>query len=130
MTRIAPAPHEPIVATPRRPLTEMQKLARWNALGRCCTICGEPCAPYGPTVVWDHVKPLWMGGTNDPANYEPNHTGECADRKTAADAEARARAKRRAKKNDPAQRKPSRLKSRGFDKTRRRTFSGKVEVRT
>ena len=42
---IAPQAHEPVEPEARKYLTQHQKIARWNELGRCCTICGEPCAP-------------------------------------------------------------------------------------
>jgi 5-methylcytosine-specific restriction endonuclease McrA len=113
---IAPQAHEPVEPEARKYLTQHQKIARWNELGRCCTICGEPCAPFGPTVVWDHRIPRELGGSNLPANFEPNHAEVCAPEKTRRDQAAIAKARRLRKKADPNTRKPPTMKSRGFQK--------------
>lgn len=81
-----------------------------------------------PATDVDHIIPLWMGGTNRDENLEglcPAHHRQ----KTSAEAGIRGKVKRIEKKSDPLMRKPSRLQSRGFDKTKRRKFNGKVEER-
>ncbi len=119
MTRIAPqAVREPVELLPRRTMTQAEKLARWEAVGRICTICRQPCEPSGPTtVIWDHRIAIALGGTNDLANMEPHHTTPCAAQKTAVDLTAIAQAKRREAKHlgiYPPSR--HRLQSRGFPK--------------
>ena len=129
LSRIVPQDHELVQAAKRRYLTKAQKVARWTALGSRCTMCGMPCEPYGPTVIWDHPKGVWFGEETDPNTMEPHHkTPECAGAKTAADATRRAKTKRLIKKL-AEERKPSRLKSRGFDKSRSRKMDGTVVVR-
>lgn len=101
MTRIAPINPIPVEIEPRRHMTDAEKLARWEALGRCCTVCHHPCEPLGPTVIWDHRVQLSIGGTNDLSNMEPHHAAPkpCAAIKTAQDAKDRAKAKRLAFKH-------------------------------
>ena len=117
---------EPVEATPRRAFTQKQRAEAFlKANGRC-----ERCqTKLAGTWELDHVIPLWMGGAHDPANWQCLCVAchRCA--KTPEDATARAKVKRLHKKADPLFRKPSRLQSRGFDKTKRRKLNGKVEGR-
>jgi len=103
---ITPPTGEPVPLHDRRYMTEAEKLARWKAVGRCCTICGQPIEYVGPTVIWDHRVSLGLGGANDLENMEPNHVGACAEKKTRADMLAIRKANRLIKKNDPL-REPS-----------------------
>lgn len=129
MSIIAPQERQKVESAKRGYLTKAQKIARWEELGRCCTRCGLLCEPFGPTVIWDHFKGVWFGQTSRPEDFEPNHnTPECAGAKTSADATGRAKTKRLIRKATTPQ-KPSRLKGRGFSKTRKRLFSGKVVER-
>lgn len=125
MSRVAYTPPQRVKPERRKYLSESQKIARWNAVGRCCTVCHEPCAPFGPDVVWDHRIQLAFGGGQAIEAFEPHHADPCAKIKTAQDATDRARAKRIDQKaTEP--KKPSRIHSRGFDRTKTRQFSGKV----
>lgn len=76
----------------------------------------------------DHNIALALGGKEVDENLIPLCPAHHKI-KTRNDIRMIYKAKRIIKKNDPYQRKPSRLQSRGFDKTRKRTFSGKVEMR-
>ena len=78
---------------------------------------------------FEHVIALWMGGKDDDSNTAPM-CREHHKAKTALDAKMRAKVKRIHKRDDPdAEKKPSRIQSRGFDKTLRRTFNGRVVPR-
>ena len=113
----------------RKHLTERQKQQRWEEVGRCCTICGEPCEASGPAVIWDHRIPLALAGTNDLTNFEPHHNGKCSAWKTRNDKRMIAKAKRiQAKiKDDRAKRR--KIIGRGFQKNLTRSFDGKVRER-
>lgn len=110
---------------PRRHMTEREKLQRWEECGQACMICRMPVLYSGPSVIWDHRVPLAIGGTNDLSNMEPHHAGPCAKMKTALDAKARAKVKRIIKREADGP-KPSRLQSRGFQKTLRKKLNGTV----
>jgi hypothetical protein len=93
-------------------------------------MCGQVTAMTGSTVRYDHRIPLELSGTDDDSNIFPLHREPCDRIKTKADAAKIAKMRRLRKKRDPETRKPSIMKSRGFDKTLRRTFKGTVEKRT
>ncbi len=129
MTRIAYTPPQPVVPERRKYLSESQKIARWNALGRCCTVCHEPCAPYGPTVIWDHRIQLAHGGGQAIEAFECHHAEVCAALKTAADAKSRAKANR-IRKREAGEKRPGRkIAGRGFDRSKTRGFDGTVRDR-
>lgn len=114
----APLEREPVEIEARRSMTYGEKLRRWEECGCACMICKRPCPPAGPEVIWDHRIPLALGGTNDLANMEPNHVGECAAKKTAKDRRDIAKALRNERQANPETRRqsPHRLRSRGFQK--------------
>ena len=82
----------------------------------------------------DHIIPLWCGGSNRDSNLEALCV-DCHALKTKAEASARAKVNRIEKKAE-GRMKPKRpiggqkLQSRGFDKSRTKTFSGKVRPRS
>ena len=80
--------------------------------------------------IYDHINPDWFSGCNKLSNCQVI-CDYCDHRKTARDIKAIAKAKRIRRKADPATRKRPRrvLRSRGFDKTRTRKFSGEVVPR-
>lgn len=78
-----------------------------------------------PAVDVDHILPLWSGGTNANDNLEGLCT-DCHKQKTAAEAKARAKAKRLAGETGANRvRKP--IQSRGFGSVSR-GFDGKVKI--
>ena len=117
---------EPVEPTPRRAFTPKQRAEAFLKANGRCEMCQTKLS--GSWEI-DHTISLWMGGAHEPDNWRvlcsPCHRGV----KTPEDASARAKVKRLQKKADPLFRKPSRLQSRGFDKTKRRKFNGKVEGR-
>jgi len=127
MSRVVPPTGEPVGPAKRRYLTKAQKIARWEALGRCCTICGLPCEAFGRSVVWDHRLGVWFGEATDPDRMDVHHARGCAPAKTAKDATVRAKVKRLVKKACGAPRSPSVIHSRGFSPVSR-GFNGKITV--
>lgn len=93
-------------------------MERWEALGRCCTVCHKPCEPFGRNVVWDHPIGVFYGEETDPDRMEPHHAAGCAPSKTAKDATARAKVKRLIKKQEPRA-GPGQIRHQGFSKIKR-----------
>jgi len=117
---------EKIEPTPRKAFTQKQRAEAFlKAEGRC-----ERCQ-IKLTGAWelDHIITLWMGGAHKPENWQCLCVACHRNAKTPADATARAKVKRIEKKANPLTRKPARMQSRGFDKTKTRKFNGKVEPR-
>lgn len=84
--------HDPYSVHPRKALTPQQKLKLFIAEGGMCCVCGQKID--GVKQAWDeHIKPLWLDGTNAPENRGVAHA-KCARQKT--DAEATIRSKVRA----------------------------------
>jgi 5-methylcytosine-specific restriction endonuclease McrA len=107
----------------RRYLRPSEKQELWEQQG--CQ-CANPacCAPLTlGEVQWDHVRPLWAGGTN-----EENWQGLCADchrEKTRREATERAKADRAGKKHrGEHKRRGKPIRSRGF--TGWRNFKGEI----
>ena len=108
-----------------------------------CALCQKPLTADQARIL-EHLVPVKLGGGNTIGNLRWVHR-PCADRKTngtpatVADGDIHkiAKAKRLAKAQEvhravlagEVTREPSRMKSRGFDKTRSRTFGGKVVSR-
>lgn len=107
---------EIIQATPRRAMTKARRRRIWEAAEGRCFMCSKP-VPESWTVL-DHEIQLWMGGRDDDSNLRPLCT-TCDKMKTAADATKRAKVRRLIQKADPANRKPSKMKSRPFPKVSR-----------
>jgi hypothetical protein len=78
----------------------------------------------------DHIIPLELGGADDDTNLQALcHTHH--KEKTRADIKRIAKARRLRKKESPPDQTPRkrRIQSRGFSKTHKKTFSGRVEAR-
>lgn len=117
---------EAVEATPRLSVSPARRKRIYEAHGNTCYY---PACCETEGLEFEHIVPLWMGGKDDDSNTAPmcrsHHKA-----KTALDAKMRAKTKRLIAKGDPdRERKPSRLKSRGFDKTLRKKFNGTVERR-
>lgn len=105
--------HDPYGVTPRKALTNRQRLQLLIAnKGRCC-ICGQKIEGYRER--WDdydlnsipfvdeHIVPLWADGTNEFSNRGPAHE-RCAREKTAKEATERARVRSSAERHFGAKR--------------------------
>lgn len=90
------------------------RLRIFNTHGGVCHLCGLKI--NGFREAWDasHVKSIWDGGENRETNLAPAHK-KCHRAHTDREATERADANRKAMKAMGI-RKPSGLKSRGFDK--------------
>ena len=110
---------EPVAIEPRRPLTRRETIElAVRQGGRCGCGCGDKLDALREGVTDEHRIPLEMGGTNDLSNRELWRT-PCAKRKTAkADQPAIAKVKR-IEKREAGEKKPSRIKSRGFSDQKR-----------
>lgn len=111
--------------------------------GLRCPLCALRITTNHKRIL-EHLTPVAFGGKNEIDNLRFVHR-ECADKKTYGNAATSAggdlskiaKAKRLAKAQEvhravlagEVTREPSRMKSRGFDKTRSRTFGGKVVSR-
>lgn len=112
---------EPVTIQPRKTFAAKRRLQVLCAQNGRCTLCDQKI--IGPFDV-DHRVPLALGGTNETDNLEALHP-ECHDAKTSGDITRIAKAKRQnAKAFEP--RKPSRLQSRGFNKSLTKGFDGIV----
>ena len=127
MSRIASSlVREVVEIEKRRYLSDSEKRRRWFECKGLCAVCRQRCGAIGPTVIWDHRVPLALGGTNDPANFEPNHASVCAAEKTRRDIAAIAKAKRL---SSPSKRQKRKIAGRSFSKELTRGFDGKVKER-
>lgn len=78
--------------TKRKRLTPRQRLKLFEAHGGVCGLCWREIE-FGEKWVGEHLRPLALGGTNEPDNFAPVHL-KCAEAKTIADMERIIRAKR------------------------------------
>lgn len=115
---------EPVPATPRRSMTPKRRL---EALLKCEGRCAKCREKLGSLFIVDHILPLELGGLDEVGNLETICVS-CDKLKTKTDMKRIVKMRRQSKKaNEP--RKPSTLKSRGFDRTLRKKFDGTVERR-
>ena len=81
--------HDPYQVTPRKRMTDKQRLEMLIRHGGRCCLCGEKID--GVHEMWDeHINPLWLAGDNSAENRAPAHV-RCAREKTAAEATQRAK---------------------------------------
>lgn len=73
-------------------LTRRQAVRIFDAAGGACHICAQPISP-GQHWHIDHLKPLWLGGTDDESNMRPAHD-RCHISKTSMEAGTRAKSDR------------------------------------
>ncbi len=112
---------EPVNATPRRAMTPKRRL---EVLLKCDGRCAKCKEKLGGRFVVDHVLPLELGGLDEVGNLE-SLCVPCDKLKTKGDRK-RIDKTRRLSKKATAPREPSRLRSRGFDKTVSKRFDGSV----
>lgn len=114
----------------RKPITQAMQLALWKEYGQVvCAGCGDTVDDWNMN--WDHWLAIVDGGAHEVSNLRPICL-PCHKEKSASEHKNNAKAKRLAAAREAHQRgekKASRLRSRGFDKTRTRTFSGAVVPR-
>lgn len=118
---------EPVQPEPRRAMTSARKARIHASRNGVCWLCGKPVPVSGPDVRFDHKLPLELGGSDDDANIWPIHREPCDRLKTQADAKRIAKMRRQARMQEP--KAPSRLRSRGFNKSITRRFDGTVVPR-
>jgi hypothetical protein len=118
---------EEVYATPRKPLTPRQRLKMWESHHGCCVVCHRRITET--SWVDEHIVPLGLGGTNDPANRGPAHAG-CARDKTKGDMARINKAKDQKAAHVGAARPAGMIKSPGFapppakDRTVSKTAAG------
>jgi len=74
----------------RRKITAAMRVRIFDAAEGACCICGLAIDPRKQRWIVEHVKPLWLGGSDDADNMAPAHQ-QCAVDKTAAEAAQRAK---------------------------------------
>lgn len=122
----------------RKPITQAMQLALWKRHGIVlCDVCRTICRDktfvtrFPILFQWDHHLALVDGGAHDVENIRPICPG-CHRRKSAREHKNNAKAKRLAaarEAHERGEKKASRMKSRGFDKTRSKKFDGTVVPR-
>lgn len=124
----------------RAKLTPKERVAMWQAQGGLCGCgCGEPLRDKDEGVVGEHV--WWFVSLGNSGKPDKLYRKPCARKKTNGPrgdlnviahvkrlAEGRTQADKRAARG-PKLRSNSKLRSRGFDKTKTRHFDGKVSPR-
>ena len=118
---------EAVPATPRRAMTPARRKAVLSQSEGSCGICLNPIV--GPWIA-DHIIPLELSGPDTLENLWPLCPA-CDKDKFKRDMKAIAKMRRlqaQAKKKppEPTQRTKRQIRSRGFDKSVKRTFDGRV----
>lgn len=106
-----------ISTTPRKHLSPTARLRLFEAHKGICGICGREIRS-GEKWVVEHMRPLALGGTNEPDNLRPVHTA-CADAKThgrEGDLARAAKAKRSKMASLGIKRDGPKIQSAGFPK--------------
>lgn len=122
MTRVASHPWADVRTTKRGPMGRARKIRIFEAAGGICAWCQTLIQWPGEATVFDHRIPLALGGADDDDNIRPLHARPCDAQKTAFDVQAISKAKRIQKKLK-AERKATRIKSRGFAPGKRKMAS-------
>lgn len=96
--------HDPYRVEKRKPLTDKQRLQLFIEHDGMCCICGGKIK-VGEAWIDEHIRPLWLDGTNEiETNRAPAHI-KCASKKTHEDeAPQRAKVRRVAQKHFGARR--------------------------
>ena len=110
----------------RRAMTPSRKARIWEAWQGRCWFCRMPVDREGPGVVYDHVNPLWLAGSDADEDIGPIHSDPCNKVKTKADAKRIAKTKRQAKKlRLDVEREPSKRPIRSNPKIPSRPFQSR-----
>lgn len=113
---------ERIEKTPRKGFTPKQRREVYEAAEGRCSAC-ENALTSGFQI--DHVIALALGGAHEPGNWVAICV-DCHKRKSAGDVKRIAKVNRITKRETEGQ-PVSQIRSRGFDKTRRKRMNGTVE---
>lgn len=98
--------HDPYAVTPRKRLTDKQRLQLFISEQGICCLCGHKID--GVKEMWDeHIDPLWLNGTNERSNRGVAHVS-CARKKTAKEAGDRSKVRDVAEKHYGAHRAKTR----------------------
>lgn len=112
---------ERIEPTPRRSFTKKQRAEAFLACNGRCEVCGKK---LGGDYEIDHRVSLFLGGKHEPSNWRALHP-DCHTQITGGQAGVHAKV-RRIIKSLTEPKAPSRLQSRGFDKSLSKKFNGTV----
>ena len=104
-----------VVLHKRRAMTPARKARIWEARKGICYHCGKVTEVTGPTVRYDHKRPLGLLGTDHNENIWPVHV-ECDRPKTAEDISLIAGAKRMSRCVGPREPSKRPIQSRGFQR--------------
>lgn len=114
----------------RRHLSRLQRVKIFDkARGRCC-VCGQKIhAERGDKWEPHHLKPLWLGGADEPWNMAPAHDTPCHQGVSDADNTDRAKTDRQ-RANHLGVPKPGKAKfACGRDSGKRKKVCGEVVPR-
>lgn len=110
--------------TNRRAMTPARKARIHASRNGLCGECALPVEASGRDVVYDHRGTLFITESDDDSTIWPLHKA-CDAKKTPLDLRRIAKTKRQMKMRVGVERKPSRLKSRGFDKSVKRKIANR-----
>ena len=108
---------EAVSATPRRTMTEARKRRVHDRASGLCEepTCAKPLPLTGPTVAYDHIIALELGGGDEDRNLQLLCFG-CHAVKTAYDLALIAKNRRLRAREDGTRRERQPIQSRGFEK--------------
>ena len=119
--------HDPYSVTPRKPLTDAQRLQMFIRHQGICCLCGLKID--GVKQMWDeHINPLWLSGDNEAENRAPAHV-KCAREKTKLEATERAKGRDVAEYHFGAKRPKTRPMPCGRRSKHKRKMNGKTVER-
>jgi len=109
----------------RKSLTPTQRVKIFLAADGICHLCGLKIDAPKQRCDVEHVKPLHMGGADDPTNMRPAHI-QCHAVKTAGEATTRAKCDRVRARHLGVKRQSSRPMPFGRNSNFKRRFDGSV----
>jgi|ERR1700677_973008 len=118
---------EAITIEKRRAVPAFWRVMIKDRQGYACASCPTNFWEGPSPIEYDHIIPIALGGAHVVGNLQAL-CPKCHLEKTKADVKAIAKAKRIARRETDGA-KPSRMRSRGFDKTKTRGFDGAVRPR-
>ncbi len=120
MSQIAPSPRKPVEATPRKAVSQRERLDLFVEQRGRCAACELKCVL--PDMHLDHRIPLALGGAHERTNWQLLCV-PCHQTKTSQDRKDIAKAIRREAKDQGRFPEPVRkLRGPGFPKSRNKAF--------